>query len=205
MKLLLNTFFVFVFCFCSLSSAQLLLEDITNSKVIRVGTTGDYGPFSFVSDNTEELYNGIDIELAKDLAATMNIEVEFVHTTWGTLMDDLLQDKFDVGMSGISINADREAQAMFSIPLMTDGKAAIARDESAGKFKTIAAINQPEVRVIFNPGGTNEEFARKNFPNATLILNDDNITIFQKIVDGEADVMVTDAIETIVQEQVHTE
>lgn len=51
---------------------------------------------------------------------------------------------------------------------------------------------------ICNMGGTNDEFARKNFPNATLILNDDNITIFQKIVDGEADVMVTYDIETII-------
>jgi len=59
--------------------------------------------------------------------------------------------------------------------------------------------------VIFNPGGTNEQFARQNFPNATLILNEDNITIFQKIVDGDADVMVTDAIETIVQQEVHPE
>lgn len=194
-----------MFCLCSVSTAQSLLDDISKAEVIRVGTTGDYGPFSFVSDKTEEPFNGLDIELAKDLAASMNVKVEFVHTTWSTLMDDLIQDKFDVGMSGISINAAREAQAMFSIPLMTDGKAAITRDENVDKFNTIAAINQPHVRVIFNPGGTNEQFARENFTDATLILNDDNITIFQKIVDGAADVMVTDAIETIVQEQVHPE
>lgn len=192
-------------CICSSYAEQSLLEEIAKIKVIRIGTTGDYGPFSFVSDKTKAPFDGIDIELAKDLALSLNVKVEFVLTTWGTLMDDLLQDKFDVGMSGISINAAREKQAMFSIPLMTDGKAAIAKDEDAHKFKTVAAINQPHVRVIFNPGGTNEQFARQNFPDATLILNDDNITIFQKIVDGVADVMVTDAIETIVQQEVHPE
>jgi cyclohexadienyl dehydratase len=140
----LNTFFIFVFCLCSLSSAQSFLEDISKAKVISVGTTGDYDPFSFVSDKVEDPYNGLDIELAKDLAASMNVEVEFIHMTWGTLMDDLLQDKFDVGISGISINAAGEAKAMFSIPLMTDGKAAITRDENANKFNTIAAINQSE-------------------------------------------------------------
>lgn len=67
------------------------------------------------------------------------------------------------------------------------------------------AINQPDVRVIVNPGGTNEIFTRANFPNATIIRNEDNISIFQKIVDGEAGVMVTDAIETLVQQMIHPE
>lgn len=205
MKLIYQTFIFFILFFCSVNAEQSLIDDIKEAGVIRIGTTGDYGPFSYVNNRNDEVFYGIDIDLAKDLAKSMNVHVEFVKTTWSTLMDDLLNGKFDVGMSGISINAAREEEAMFSIPLMTDGKAAIARDEQADQFKTIAAINQPHVRVIFNPGGTNEQFARENFPNATLILNEDNITIFQKIVDGEADVMVTDAIETIVQQEVHPE
>ena len=36
-------------------------------------------------------------------------------------------------------------------------------------------------------------------------MNEDNITIFQKLIDKQADVMVTDAIETRIQEQIHKE
>ncbi|MDG1994923.1 MAG: transporter substrate-binding domain-containing protein [Emcibacteraceae bacterium] len=196
---------IMVLCIGTVHAQHSLLDDIVEKKVIRIGTTGDYGPFSYMSDKTLEQFNGLDIELAKDLAQSLNVDVEFVHTTWGTLMNDLLDDKFDVGMSGISINLARQRQAMFSSMIMSGGKAAISRDADADKYKTIAAINQPHVRVIVNPGGTNEQFTRQNFPDAQLILNDDNITIFQKIVDGDADIMVTDAIETIIQEQVHSE
>jgi len=205
MKLFIRTFIFFIFTVYTVNAEQSLIEDIKDAGVIRIGTTGDYGPFSYVNKQNDGVFYGLDIDLANDLAISMNVRVEFVKTTWSTLMDDLLAGKFDVGMSGISINAAREEMAMFSIPLMTDGKVAIARDELADQYKTITAINKPHVRVIFNPGGTNEQFARQNFPKATLILNEDNITIFQKIVDGEADVMVTDAIETIVQQQVHPE
>jgi len=205
MKIFILAVILFLFTVCSVSAEQSLIDDIKDAGVIRIGTTGDYGPFSYVNKQNDGVFYGLDIDLANDLAKSMNVRVEFVKTTWSTLMDDLLTGKFDVGMSGISINAAREEMAMFSIPLMPDGKAAIARDEQADQFKTISAINQPHVRVIFNPGGTNEQFARQNFPNATLILNEDNITIFQKIVDGDADVMVTDAIETIVQQEVHPE
>ncbi|MBL4603021.1 MAG: transporter substrate-binding domain-containing protein, partial [Emcibacteraceae bacterium] len=144
-----------------------------------------------------------DIELAKGLALSLNVEIEFVKTTWPTSMDDLMADKFDIGMSGITITPERQSIAMFSLPMHKGGKAAISRDNETEKFDTIAEINQPHVRVIFNPGGTNELYARENFPNSTLIENEDNITIFSKIVSGEVDVMVTDAIETLVQERIH--
>ena len=90
------------------------LDTILEGKIIRVGTTGDYMPFSYKEDGTTDQYSGIDIELAKNLANTLNVELEFVSTSWPTLMEDLLADKFDIGMSGISITLDRQKLAMFS-------------------------------------------------------------------------------------------
>lgn len=178
------------------------LDMIKENGVLRVGTTGDYLPFSYLKG---EKLSGVDIELAEELAKSLNVKVNFINTTWPTLMDDLLANKFDIGMSGITITDDRQAMAMFSLPMHEGGKAAISRDGETELFDTLAEINQPQVRVIFNPGGTNELFARESFPNAILIENEENITVFRKIVSGEADVMVTDAIETIVQERIHPE
>ena len=180
------------------------LDKILQKGIIRVGTTGDFSPFSYQSDGTTT-YQGIDIELAKDLAESLDVEVQFVKTTWSNLLSDLATDKFDIGMSGITIKLLRQREALFSIPLLSSGKAAITRDENVGKYQSLEAINQADVRVIVNPGGTNEAFARANFPKATIVENEDNLTIFQKIVDGEADLMVTDAIETLVQQQIHPE
>lgn len=184
---------------------QSTLDRIVERNVIRIGTTGDYMPFTYSQENIAGSYMGIDIEFGKDLADSLNVDVVFIETSWPTLMTDLMADKFDIGMSGISITLERQQKAMFSSPILSDGKVAISRDEDAHKFTTIDKINQPNVKVIFNPGGTNEKFARENFPDAELILNEDNITIFNKIVTGAADVMVTDAIETIIQQEVHPE
>lgn len=178
------------------------LNEIRDAGVLRVGTTGDYLPFSYYSEG--EL-KGIDITLAKDLASLLNVKLVFVKTSWPTLMDDLMADQYDIGMSGITITEDRQEIAMFSLPMHEGGKAAITRDEDRDRFDTIETINQPDVKVIFNPGGTNEQFARNNFPNAKLIENPENITVFEKIISGEADVMVTDAIETIIQQRIHQE
>ena len=182
-----------------------VLDKVLETRTIRVGTTGDFLPFTYQLDPTSNTYYGVDIELAKDLAASLDAKVEFVKTSWPTMMADLKANKFDIGMSGITIKLGRQRQALFSIPLLSSGKAAITRDENAATYTSIAAINQKGVRVIVNPGGTNEAFARANFPNATIIQNEENLSIFQKIVDGEADLMVTDAVETLIQELIHPE
>lgn len=182
-----------------------LLNDVLTNKILRVGTTGDFIPFSYQLEQDNLVYDGIDIELAKDLANSLNVELQLVPTTWKTLMTDLQAQKFDIAMSGITITLTRQQQALFSIPTLSSGKAAITRDENVNQFQTIGAINKAGVKVIVNPGGTNQIFAKKNFPNATIIENTDNISIFKKIIDGTADVMVTDAIETLVQQQIHPE
>jgi len=180
------------------------LDRIVNNNVLRVGTTGDFKPFSYHVEQSTS-FSGVDIELAKDLAQSLNIPVQFVQTSWPTMMADLKANKFDICMSGVTIKLSRQRQALFSIPVLSSGKAAITRNENVDRFSSIEAINQSDVKVIVNPGGTNESFARAHFPNATIVLNEDNLSIFQKIVDGVADVMVTDAVETKIEELIHPE
>ena len=186
------------------STAESTLEIIGKRQRLRVGTTGDFLPFSYRDSGTNAL-RGVDIEMARELAGALQVDLEFVRTTWPTLMQDLQDDRFDIGMSGITITAERRRRASFSIPVYSGGKVAIARDEIADRFSTIAGINQAGVRVIVNPGGTNEAFARDNFPLATIIQNGENLTVFDKLISREADVMVTDAIEAHIQELIHPE
>jgi len=45
--------------------------------------------------------------------------------------------------------------------------------------------------------------ARASLSRATLVLHKDNATIFEEIVAGRADLMITDAIETRIMEREH--
>lgn len=170
--------------------------------VLRVGTTGDYAPFSEERDGA---LRGLDIELAHALAQEWGLRVEFVRTSWPTLMADLDQRRFDLAASGISLTPERQKVANFSAAYLFDGKTPIARREDAARFSSLEKIDQPGVRVIVNPGGTNERFAREHIKRATIVLHPDNRTVFQEIVAGRADVMITDGIEVRLQTQRHPE
>ena len=170
------------------------LDRIREAGVLRVGTTGDYKPMSFLDPETGT-YWGFDTELAEDLAASLGVEIEYIPTSWPTLMEDTLTGKFDLALCGITITEARKEQALMSDGYLQNGKTILCRAEDANQYTSLEAINRPEVRVMENPGGLNEKFARENLPDATLIIHDVNQEIPGLVASGEADVMITEVME----------
>ncbi|MEO1081861.1 MAG: gamma subclass chorismate mutase AroQ [Pseudomonadota bacterium] len=167
-------------------------EQILEAGVLRVGTTGDYAPFS---RRAEDGYRGIDIEMARDLARTLDVELVFVETSWPTLTDDLREGRYDIAMSGVSRTFERARHGFFSDPYHRGGKTPLARCSDRARFDSLNAIDSPGVRVIVNPGGTNERFVNEHITAAEIVRHPDNVTIFDELVAGRADIMITDAIE----------
>ena len=166
-------------------------EEIMERKVLRVGTAGDYLPMSYLDPDTGS-YVGFDAELAEDLAAALGVELVYVKTSWPTLMADTLAGKFDLAICGITITDARKEQALMSEGYFGNGKTVLCRAEDADKYVSLEAINKPEVRVMENPGGLNEKFARENLPDATITIHNVNQEIPALIASGEADVMITE-------------
>jgi cyclohexadienyl dehydratase len=170
------------------------LDRVASSHVLRVCSTGDYRPLTaLAADGT---WSGIDVDMARDLAAELGARAELVRTTWATLLDDVVAGRCDIAVGGVSVTPDRAERAVFTEPYLRDGKTPIARCPDVARYGTVADIDGPGVRVVVNPGGTNERFARETFTRATIVDHPDNSTIFDEIVAGRADLMVTDAIET---------
>ena len=91
------------------------------------------------------------------------------------------------------------------LPLLLLGFLALQPARAAGLDDIVKAgvldIDKPGVKVIANPGGSNERFAKANFKNATVTIHTDNITIFDEVLKGNADVFVTESAETIIQQR----
>ena len=182
-------------------AAASVLSDIQSRGVLRVGTTGDYPPFTR-RDSAGD-YQGFDIDLAHSLAGALGVKLEFVPTSWPTLAADFKAGKFDVGMGGISVNVDRLKLGFFTDAYLHEGKTPIARCADAGKFATLEQIDRPEVTVLVNPGGGNERFDRAHLKAAKIVVKPDNTTIFEALANGEGDLMITDASETRYQQKQH--
>lgn len=179
-----------------------VLDQVVTDGAMQVCTTGDYRPFSYLEPKTGE-YSGIDINMARAMGESLGVDVEFVPTTWSTLLADFTGGACDIAVGGISVTTDRALSAYYSTAYLEDGKTPVTRCEDVERFQTLDQIDRPDVRVVVNPGGTNEEFARSQLTEAEIIDWPDNNTIFGQIIDGKVDLMITDAAETQLQARQH--
>jgi cyclohexadienyl dehydratase len=168
------------------------LPQILQRGAVRVCSTGDYRPFTY--RDPQGNWSGLDIDMAHDMAARLGLRLDMVATNWANLVDDL-GNKCDVAMGGITITLNRAKHAIYSVPYLRDGKAAIVRCADASKFQTLGDIDRPGVRVVVNPGGTNAEFDKDRLHNAQVVNYPDNNTIFEQLANNAADAMITDASE----------
>ena len=169
----------------------------SSNSILKVGTTGDYKPVSFYNKDTNT-YEGIDIELSQLYAKEHNLKINFVPTSWPTLLEDTMNNKFDFAICGITITEKRQQNALMTIGYLTAGKTFLMRKEDVDKYKSIEDVNRSNVRVMINPGGTNEQFALANLKSANIIVHQVNEEIPGLISKGEADIMVTEVMEGLV-------
>lgn len=178
------------------------LDTVPERGVLRVCTTGDYPPFTRRDSRTGG-YRGIDIEMARKLAKSLDAKPSFVATSWARLTGDLRAGRCDIAMGGVSVTLDRARGTYFSEPTRRDGKTPIVRCADRDKYRTLKQIDKPGTTVVVNKGGTNEKFARAHIKHAALRVHPDNTTVFDEITAHRADVMMTDASETRYQARLH--
>ena len=63
------------------------LDAIVGGGTLRVGLTEDYRPFSFADASGK--VEGIDVDMAMNLAQSLGVRLEIVKTSWSTLKSDL--------------------------------------------------------------------------------------------------------------------
>ncbi|MBR3513647.1 MAG: transporter substrate-binding domain-containing protein [Bacteroidaceae bacterium] len=171
------------------------VAQIVERGVLRVGTTGDYRPLSFCE--ADGSYWGFGIEVARQIAAYLGVDVAFVKTSWPTLTADVLAQPqlFDLALGGITITEARRQTMLMSEGYLANGKTILCRTQEADRFHTLADLDKPSVRVMVNPGGLNEKFALEHLTHATILVHQKNEEIPTLIAEGAADVMITEITE----------
>ena len=198
--LILIVFSTATFASCTSDEEQSSQQQPTVQRIVErgkllVATTGDYRPLSYRERNGD--YWGFGIEMAEQIARRIGVGVEFVQTSWPTLTADVLAEPqaFDLAIGGITITEARKASMLMSEGYLANGKTILCRAEDAGKYRSLADIDKPEVRVMVNPGGLNQKFANERLTHATIMVYDRNEEIPNQVAEGKADMMITEITE----------
>jgi cyclohexadienyl dehydratase len=150
---------------------------------LRIGTSGDYPPFSLRATGEPGLapFVGFDVELAERIAADLGLAIEWVPFRWPELEARLAAGEIDVAMGGVTWRPWRDAVGWMTRAVAVGGPC-------------VAGDPAPR-RVAVNRGGVLERFARRRFPQARIVALDDNRALGAALAGGRADAVVTDSFE----------
>lgn len=179
--------------------AQSALNDILDEGRLRVGTTGDWNPMT-MKDPATNSYKGFDIDVMRELARDLGVEVEFVATDWKTLVNGVVAGKYHLTGSA-SISPARMKAAGFSESYISVEIFPYTTRDKAGRFSGWDSMNQADVTVATTLGTSFEAMVREWFPNAQIKVVEAPARGYQEVISGRADIFVTSNIEGATLEQ----
>ena len=163
-------------------SSESVVETIKKNGVIRIGLSV-FTPWSMRDINGELI--GFELDVGNALAADMGVDVEFIPTAWDGIIPQLVSGNFDVIISGMSITPARNLTINFSDPYAYSGLTVLANTDMTAGF-TLDEYNTPDVTFSARRGATPATVIARLFPEATLLLFDEDGAATQEVLNGNA-------------------
>ncbi|MDE0852766.1 transporter substrate-binding domain-containing protein [Yoonia sp.] len=163
-------------------SSESVIETIKQDGVIRIGLSV-FTPWSMRDINGELI--GFELDVGRALAEDMGVEVEFVPTAWDGIIPQLVSGNFDVIISGMSITPARNLTINFSNPYAYSGLTVLANTAMTEGF-TLDDYNSADVTFAARRGATPATVIAQLFPEATLLLFDEDGAATQEVLNGNA-------------------
>ena len=163
------------------------LATIRTRGTLRVGVVANE-PF-VMRDAKGELV-GFSIDLGRQLAADMGVEVEFVPTSWSQVVPDLIDKHFDVAATGLWITPARALVVNFTDATSVGAMHLVASKTLSGSAKSVDDFNKPEVKLVVVAGTSQESVAARTFPRATLVKVQGDADPLAPVLDGKANALI---------------
>ena len=139
-----------------------VLSDIVDRGELRVAVQSGAAPYAFV--NKEGKPTGAMVEIAREMANRMGVELKVLDYDWDGLIPALLSGKADILAADMTPTLKRALKVTFCDPWYYVQPAAFTGMNAP--YKTLEDLNKPEVTVGVLLGSTGETIAKKFLPNA---------------------------------------
>lgn len=158
------------------ATAAELLATVKARGTLKIALEGTYPPFNFKDQKSGQLA-GYDVEVARLVAARLDLTPEFVSTEWSAILAGLAAGRYDVIISQVGISPKREQAFDFSIPYTYSNAQLIVRKNDTARYASLADLKGKKLGV--GQGSVFEQQAKavpgivvKSYPAAPENLQD---------------------------------
>lgn len=166
------------------------LARIVKTGTLRVGMSGDQPPLNVKNKDGQLI--GMEVDLAKLLAASMGVKLQLVEKPFGELLGALQKGEVDVVMSAMTITPERNLKVAFVGPYFLSGKSLLTRSQKLASISESTSLDDSGVSLAALTGSTSQSFVEVVAPKAKLLTVPDTNQGVQAVIDGKVDALVAD-------------
>jgi polar amino acid transport system substrate-binding protein len=174
-----------------LIAEESTLNAILKRKKLMVGMdVADirYQPFEMKDEKGEIV--GFDVDLAKMMADELGVTLEIVQTSWDGIIPALINGKFDVIISGMSITTERNKAINFSRPYFLSGKCILINIGYAGRISSYYDLDRQD--IVVTATFYDDMVLDRYIPNAKIFRYDTDEEAVLEVIEGRAHAYVAD-------------
>ena len=166
-------------------------QRIEETGVLKVGLDPTYPPFDAVNDDG---VFGIDVDLAKALAADLGLTAEFVLFGYDGLYDALATGQVDVLISGMVVTPERTKDFAYSEPYFNAGQILVMGEDTA-VFQQLSDLNNHTLAVELGAQGHVEAInLSRRLSNLTVVPYNTPDEALTAVLQHQADAALVDSI-----------
>ena len=172
------------------TSASPVLDRIQKRGELVVGTMGNMPPLNMTAKDGEIF--GLEPDLARMMAKSMNVKVKFVTKPFPELLPALQAGEVDMVLSGMTITPRRNMKVAFVGPYFISGKAFLTKVKTIALAKEAEDVNSPGTKLVTLKDSTSEAFARAVLDKTTLVTTGTYDEAVDKVLKDEVQAMIAD-------------
>ena len=165
----------------------------SKGKIV-IGIDDEFAPISF-HDEKHNLI-GFDVDLAKEAARRMKVEIEFKPITWDRKREAITSGRVDMIWNGLDITEERKEYMIFSKPYMDDRQILMVRRGEGGEIHSEGDLEGKIIGV--QSGSTSDDYINADKTLKNSFKDYKTYEHFGEVVDAllgkEIDVLVCDEL-----------
>ena len=179
---------------CGGGHGNNLNDDAKTADKIVIGIDDEFAPMGFHDKNGALV--GFDIDLARETAKRMNVDVEFKPIDWSNKREEITSGNIDIIWNGLDITEERKEYMIFSKPYMDDRQILLVKKDNDQDIHSEGDLEGKIVGV--QAGSTAENYLDENEDLRKSFTMFKMYNRFQAALDalrgGEIDVFVCDEL-----------
>lgn len=165
------------------------LERVKKAGVLLWGADVIGGiPYVYEDPDNPGTFIGFEMDIANSIAQSLGVNQQLVIKAWDTLIPELQNKSFDIGMNGIEDTEDRSHIVKFSQPYYLYTQQITVRKDTQG----IMELDDLKGKTVATLSGTAAEDILRSIPEINVRINPEIIYSYQDLEEGKVDAVVLD-------------